>query len=144
MPVEFDIEWSGGLAFTAHPPSGVSFTMDSVPEFGGSGRGPTPTEALIASLAACSGMDVISILQKKKQIVTGYRVTVTAERVDEDVHPRPFTEFTVRHILTGDNIDPGAVARAVELSDEKYCKVMATLRLGPEVKSVYEVHEGTP
>jgi len=144
MTVEFDVKWQSGLAFTAFPPSGQAFTMDSVADFGGQNLGPTPTEALIASLAACSGMDVISILQKKKQNVTGYRISIQAERADGEEFPQPFTSFTVRHIVEGVGVDPTAVARAIELSETKYCKVMATLRLGPEIKSVYEITEVAP
>jgi len=118
--------------------------MDSVPEFGGQSAGPTPTEALVASLAACSGMDVISILQKKKQLVSAYRVTVRAERPDTDDFPQPFTSITVQHQVTGINIDPVAVARAIELSESKYCKVMATLRLGPQMESTYEITDVSP
>lgn len=137
--MELEVNWAGGLAFETTPPSGATFVMDSTPEFGGTGRGPSPVEALLAALAGCTGMDVISILQKKKQIVTGYRISVIGERPGEDVFPRPFTRITVTHHISGENVDPAAVARAIELSETKYCKVMATLQASPEIVSRFEI-----
>lgn len=133
------VEWKGGMAFEAHPPSGNRFTMDAIPEVGGENLGPTPVEALCASVAACSAMDVISILQKKKQTVSGYRIEVEWTRGPEGVYPRPITSMVVRHIVTGANIDPAAVARAVELSDTKYCTVVSTLRSAPAIVSEFRI-----
>ncbi|HEY0868043.1 MAG TPA: OsmC family protein, partial [Fimbriimonas sp.] len=70
------VEWTGGMAFEATPPSGNKFVMDAIPEFGGSNLGPTPLEALLASVAACSAMDVVSVLTKKRQKVLSYRIEV--------------------------------------------------------------------
>lgn len=137
------VTWKGNLAFEATPPSGQVFRMDAHPDKGGT-QGPTPMETLLSSAAACSGMDVISILEKKRQKVTAYRVEVEAERVPEGTWPRPFTRIRFRHVVEGENLDPAAVARAVELSDEKYCSVLATLRAAPEIESGYEVVESTP
>ena len=122
------VNWKGDMVFEAIPPAGKPFTMDAYPEDGVESQGPTPVEALLSSLAACTAMDVIAILKKKKQRVTAYRIEVEGERGPENVYPRPFLTLTVRHIVKGENVDPGAVKRAVELSDEKYCTVMATLR----------------
>jgi len=133
------VNWKGNMAFEATPPSGIKFTMDAYPESGGQGLGPTPFEAFMATLAACSAMDVISILNKKKQTVTSYRVEVDGERGPEGVYPRPFLSMTVKHILSGENLDPEAVKRAVELSDSKYCSVIATLRQAPTVTSEWQI-----
>lgn len=129
------VNWKGGMAFEADPPSTNKFTMDAYPEVGGKGLGPTPLEALIASAAACSAMDVISILQKKKQEVTAYRIEVETERGPEGVYPRPITTMKIRHVVSGNGLDSTAVARAVELSDTKYCSVVSTLRAAPSVVS---------
>lgn len=129
------MKWQGGMAFEATPESGNRFVMDATPSVGGRNLGPTPVEALAASIAACSAMDVISILEKKRQRVTEYRVEVEGERVPEGTWPRPFTAFVVRHRLRGENLDPEAVARSVELSDTKYCTVIATLREAPLLRS---------
>ena len=133
------VEWKGGMAFEALPPSGNRFVMDAIPESGGDNQGPTPVEALCASVAACSAMDVILILQKKKQHVTAYRIEVEWTRGPEGVYPRPITSMVVRHVVKGNNLDAAALARAVELSDTKYCSVIATLRSGPAVTSEYRI-----
>ena len=127
------------MAFEAIPPSGKPILMDAYPDAGGHGLGPTPLETMLSGLAACSAMDVISILQKKRQEVTSYTVEVSYERAPEGEWPRPITKFSVRHVVTGPNVDPEAVARSIQLSDEKYCTVMATLRLSPPIESTYEV-----
>ncbi len=135
----FSVYWKGGMAFEADPPSGVKFTMDATSEAGGLGMGPSPLESLCASVAACSAMDVMGILEKKKQKVTAYRVEVEWKRAPEGQWPRPILSMIVRHIVSGEGIELGAVQRAVELSDAKYCSVMATLRQSPAISSEYRV-----
>lgn len=134
------VEWDGEMGFVAHPPSGSDFTFDAHPDFGGKGKGPSPMEALLCSLAACSGMDVISILKKKRQTVTRYRIEVHGERPPQGEWPRPFTRIVVHHYLEGPGLDEEAVKRAVELSDEKYCSVTASLRRQVEVISEWAVN----
>ncbi|OJU65705.1 MAG: hypothetical protein BGO01_01990 [Armatimonadetes bacterium 55-13] len=133
------VNWNGMMAFTSEVPSGNGFTMDAYPGVGGENRGPTPVEALLSSIAACSAMDVISILRKKQQKVTGYQILIEGERVGEGTWPRPFTSIVIRHRLTGEDLDPTAIERAVQLSDEKYCSVIATLRQGPKIESNWEI-----
>ncbi len=138
------VNWNGRSGFVSEVPSGNNFTMDTHPDYGGESLGPTPLEAFQAALAACTAIDVISILQKKKQKVRGYRIEVTGERPPRGEYPRPFLSMTVTHILVGQNIDPAAVARAVALSDEKYCSVSATLRQKPEIRSEWRIEPGDP
>jgi len=113
--------------------------MDSHEDHGGTGRGPTPVEAFLSAIGACSAIDVLSILQKKHQKVISYRVEVDGTRPPEGEFPRPFHSIVVRHIVTGENIDPAAVARAVELSDKKYCSVVSTLRSTPTVTTEFKI-----
>jgi len=134
-----NVIWKGDMAFEATGDSGRSFTMDAYPEAGGHNSGPTPVEALLGSIAACSAMDVVSILKKKKQIVTSYRIEVNGERTIEGEWPRPFKSITIKHIVSGENLDEVAVARSVQLSDEKYCTVVASLRAVPEITTTYEI-----
>ena len=133
------VQWQGGITFEATPPSGNKIIMDGPPEPGRPSNGPTPLETLLAALAACSGMDVISILAKKRQEVTSYRVEVEGDREPGDEWPRPYLAIRVRHILSGVNLDPVAVQRAVELSDNKYCTVITTLRQSPPVTSEWQI-----
>lgn len=135
------VQWKGQMVFEGVSDHGTPFLMDAHPESGGKGLGPTPLEAFQCSLAACSAMDVIIILQKKKQVVTSYRMEIEGERTPEGAFPRPFTSLTVRHYLKGENLDPAAVQRAVELSDEKYCSVAATLRANPTIASEWVIEE---
>lgn len=133
------VEWRGARVFEASPPSGNHFVMDAYPESGGQNLGPTPMEAFVAAGAACSAIDVIQILEKKRQKVTSYRVEVETERSAEGVYPRPYTNLVFRHLVEGENLDERAVELAVRLSDEKYCSVIATLRAAPKVTSIYEI-----
>lgn len=135
------VNWLDGQAFEAEPPSGNRFLMDAYPKDGEGSRGPTPVETLLAAIGGCSAIDVLSILEKKRQKVTAYRVEVDGQRTPEGEYPRPFASIVVRHIVTGENLDPLAVERAVELSDQKYCSVIATLRTGPTVTSEYVIED---
>jgi putative redox protein len=139
MGLMVTVEWKGKSVFEAVPPSGNRFRMDSHPDHGGTDEGPTPVETLLGAIGACSAIDIVSILEKKRQTVTSYRVEVDGERVPTGTWPRPFLTLTVRHILSGDQLDPDAVARAVELSDEKYCSILATLRATPKITTEWVI-----
>ena len=97
----------------------------------------TPMELLLVALGSCTAVDVISILQKKREQVKDYRVEVRGERRDE--HPRSYKRLEVRHILRGNNISERSVAQAIELSERKYCSVAATLKPTAEIVSSYEI-----
>ena len=99
----------------------------------------TPMELLLLALGSCTAVDVVEILRKKRERVTGYRVEVRGERRDE--HPRKYTRLEVRHVVRGHNVSEKAVRQAVELSEEKYCSVAATLRPAAEIVSSYEIVE---
>ena len=99
----------------------------------------TPMELLLVALGGCTAVDVISILKKKREQVTDYRVEVRGTRREE--HPRAFTRMEVRHVVSGRGVSEKAVAAAVELSETKYCSVAATLRPGVEIVTTYEIIE---
>jgi putative redox protein len=84
-------------------------------------------------------MDVISILKKKRQDVTGFEVRAHGLRADD--HPKSFTDVTLEFVVRGHNVDPKAIERAIELSESKYCSVMGTLRKAPNVATTYRVEE---
>jgi putative redox protein len=117
--------WKGKLAFEGTTTSGFTLPMDSSIESGGDGQGFRPIELLLVGLAGCTAMDVISILEKKRQEVTSFEVRVDGERASE--HPRVYTHIIVEYVLSGVDLDPVAVARAIELSKTKYCSAYATL-----------------
>lgn len=98
-----------------------------------------PMDLLYLALGGCTGADVISILRKKRQQMTGYRIEIRGERREE--HPRSFRKMEVRHIVRGRGLSPEAVERAIELSTNKYCGVAATLRPTAEIVSSFEIIE---
>src|SRR2546430_7640825 len=105
------------------------------------GAGPQPPRLLLLALAGCTAMDVISILRKKRQQVSGLSVEVQGSRADQ--HPRVYTRIEVLYRVRGQNVDPRAVARAIELSVTRYCPVIAMLGKVAEVTTSYQVEEET-
>jgi putative redox protein len=99
----------------------------------------TPMELLLIALGSCTGVDVISILKKKRQHVTSYRIEVSGERRED--FPRSYTRLAVKHIVRGRGVSETALASAIELSDKKYCSVAATLRGSAEIVTSYEIVE---
>jgi putative redox protein len=133
--------WVEGLQFVAQAQlSGVAVVLDGAADFGGTGAGVRPMEALLISLATCTGMDVISILQKKRQRVTGFKVYVRGHRQDE--HPRVYTNIELEFVVRGWNISEQAVARSIELSHTKYCGVTNSLK--SEVTCTYRIEAEEP
>lgn len=114
-----------------------AFLLDS----GAEAEGPSPMQAMMAALGGCTAMDVISILRKKRQPVTGYEVEVVGER-RTDQHPKVFTRLEVVHRLRGRGVSPAAVAEAIQLSDTKYCPVHAMLGTTVAIASRFEILEG--
>ncbi|HEX6110487.1 MAG TPA: OsmC family protein [Ktedonobacteraceae bacterium] len=114
-----------GMGFDAEAGSGHHVTLDAAEHSGGQNTGFRPMELLLVGLGGCTGMDVISILRKKRQQVTGYAVHVSGLRAEEN--PMVFVEITFAHIITGYHIQSEAVARAIQLSEERYCGAGAML-----------------
>ncbi|HBR57545.1 MAG TPA: hypothetical protein DEA22_08755 [Blastocatellia bacterium] len=96
-------------------------------------------EMLLVSVAACTAVDVISILKKKRQDVVDYNVEISGKRAEE--HPRKFTSFHIHHIVQGRSVSEKALADAIELSDTKYCSVAATVRPTAQITTSYEIIE---
>ena len=132
------VHFAGPDLFVCITPSGHAQVLDTDHERASAA---TPVELLLIALGSCTAVDVISILHKKRQQVTDYRVEVRGTRRAE--HPRSFSRMEVRHILHGRNISEKAVAQAIELSETKYCSVAATLRPTAEIVSSYEIIEET-
>jgi putative redox protein len=111
----------------------VSFTLESGPEV----SSPNPVQVILGAVAGCSGMDVISLLRKKRQRVTGYEIEVTAERREE--HPRAYTRIDILHRVRGHDVSAEAVEESIRMSDTKYCSVHAMLEPGVKLTSRFEV-----
>lgn len=124
---EITATWVEGLQFVAHAArSGTTVALDTTPTVPGASAGTSPMEMVLLGLAGCTGMDVISILQKKRQQVTAFHLNIKGLRAAE--HPRSYTRIEVEYVVRGHAIAPEAVARAIELSQTKYCSVMASLK----------------
>jgi putative redox protein len=134
--MEAKVVWKNRMSLTGSSDSGFSVPLGTDPDLGGDNDGFRPMELIAIGLAGCTGMDVISILTKKKQKVTGFEVQVHAEKSSE--HPKVFTKIEVEYIVTGEDIDRAAVERAVELSVTKYCPAQAML-----IKAVPITHKIT-
>jgi putative redox protein len=117
--------WKSGMQFTGSASGFDSLLVASSKASGGDGSGFSPMELVLIGAAGCTAMDVISILEKKQQKVTAFEVLAHGDRVDEN--PRVFNHIVLEYRVTGKQIDPAAVDRAVELSETKYCSVMAML-----------------
>ncbi|MBX5457513.1 MAG: OsmC family protein [Thermogemmatispora sp.] len=114
-----------GLSFEAEAGSGHHLRLDTAPEHGGHDAGFRPMELLLIGLVGCSGMDVLSILRKQRQQVISYELVV--EGIRSATHPKVFVEIRVEHLLTGRALQAEAVARALELSVQRYCGAEAML-----------------
>ena len=130
------VQYAGDEFFIGTPPSGHAQVIDMK---GDRKAATSPLEMLLVSVAACTAADVISILLKKRQEVTDYRVEITGDRAED--HPRKFVSFHVNHIVHGRSVSARAVEDAVHLSDTKYCSVAATVRPTAEITTSFQIIE---
>lgn len=129
--------WKGeGLNFEGSVGSGYEFDVG-----GGSDKvGGSPMEYLLVGVAGCTAVDVVSMLKKQRQDVLGLEVEAVGTRADD--HPKVYTAVTVTYIVRGRNIDPRAVERAINLSEEKYCSASAMFtRAGARVETKFKIEE---
>ncbi|MCI0488250.1 MAG: OsmC family protein [Blastocatellia bacterium] len=130
------LRYAGEDQFVGKTPSGHALVTGFAPD---SESAPTPVELVLIALGGCMGADVVSILKKKRQRVTSYEIEVRGLRRDE--HPRIYTSIEVIHRFRGHQIDAKAVARAIELSETKYCSVSAMLAAAVEISTRYEISD---
>jgi len=138
MKDAINVKWTGDMAFEAVVDE-HRILMDSRPEVGGHNQGPRPKPLLMVSLAGCTGMDVISILRKMKVEVTSFNVKVLAELTDD--HPKQYTAMKLVYEFTGHNLPPEKLKHAIELSQEKYCGVSATLKKAMDISYEIKISE---
>jgi putative redox protein len=132
--VEVSSSWRGGLAFDGIGPDDVRVTMDSIVP---NRRGPTPMELVLLALAGCTGMDVISILEKKRQPARSLEIRVRGKRSAE--HPKVYVDIELEYVFTGENLTPEAAARAIELSMTKYCSVGGMLEKTAPIRTTFRI-----
>ena len=129
--MESKVVWKGRMAFTGSSDSGYLIPLDAKKRAGGHEMGFQPLQLFAIGLVGCTGMDVISILQKKRQEVTEFEVSAHIERAEE--HPKVFTKIVIEYKVTGKGIDQQSVERAVELSETRYCPAQAMLEKAAEI-----------
>ena len=127
------IKWDQGLSFDGRSGSGHTLRLDGK----GNVTGFSPMELLLMGLAGCTGMDVIDILRKKQQAVSAFEVKVSGIQCKE--HPKVYTDIEIEYVVRGQNIDPKAVERAIELSQTKYCSAQAMLSKAAKIRSTYRI-----
>lgn len=120
------IKWVENMAFVAESGTGHAVVIDGPPDLGGRNLGVRPMELLLMGVGACSSVDVVMILKKGRQAVTDCVCELKAERAETE--PKVFTAIHLHFVVTGKNLSPAQVERAVQLSAEKYCS--ATIMLG--------------
>jgi putative redox protein len=134
------IRYTGeGLQFVGSADSGHAIVMDGEASVGGGNTGVRPTELLLIGLGGCSGMDVVSVLKKKKQHITGVEMRVSGTKAKE--YPQKFTDIDIEFVVRGKDVSEEAVKRAVQLSMDKYCSVKATLEGAAKISFSYKILE---
>lgn len=134
------IRWAGDVKFEAESGSGHTLVLDGPAEYGGQNQGPRPMELLLMGVGGCSSFDVVHILKKARQDVTGCVAHLEAERAD--AVPAVFTRIHLHFVVTGRGLKDTQVKRAVELSAEKYCSASIMLsKAGVDISHSYEVKE---
>ena len=137
--MESTVTLRDGMSFEAEL-QGFRFMIDADKSVGGQGLGPSPKGLTLTSLSGCTAMDVISILRKMRQKVTGLSVTSEATLVEE--HPKKFDVITIKYFVKGENLSHDRVLRAVSLSETRYCGVNAALQPGvKEIRSEVYIND---
>jgi putative redox protein len=137
--MEAKVIWKNKLSFLSTGSRGYTIPLSAETSVGGDDEGFEPMELVAIGLAGCTGMDVISILQKKRQDVTAFEVVVHADRAIE--FPKVFTNIIIEYIVEGHNVEPAAVERSIELSTTKYCPVQAMLGKACNIEHKYSIKD---
>lgn len=135
--MQANVVWKQKMAFEGSAETGFTLPLDADTSVGGEQGGFLPMELIAIGLAGCTAMDVISILKKKRQELTGFEVRVAAERADE--HPKVFTKMDVEYLISGRGIKEDAVQRAIELSETKYCPAQGMLAKAVDMHSTFTI-----
>ena len=133
------VNWvaASGMSFVAETGSGHMIVMDGAPEGGGRNLAPRPMETVLAGTAGCTAYDVVLILRRGRQAVTGCQVKVTSTRAETD--PKVFTKINMHFTVTGSDITAAAVERAIQMSHEKYCSASIMLGKTAEITTSFDI-----
>jgi putative redox protein len=139
MGMECTVRWHDGMSFIGETGSGHLVAMDGAPEAGGRNLAPRPMEMLLVGTGGCTSYDVVLILQRSRQDVTGCEVKISAERAAED--PKVFTSIHFHFVVTGKDLKSNVVDRAIRMSAEKYCSASIMLGKTAEITHDFEIRE---
>jgi putative redox protein len=135
--MECTVKWIDGMSFVAETGSGHALVMDGAPEGGGRNLGPRPMETVLAGTGGCTAYDVVLILRKSGQQVTGCHVQLRADRAETD--PKVFTRIHMHFVVKGKDLKPSLVENAIKLSHGKYCSASIMLGKMAEITHDYEI-----
>jgi putative redox protein len=138
--MECTVRWAGGMTFLAETASNHVVAMDGAPEGGGRNLAPRPMEMVLLGTGGCTAYDVVLILKKSGQDVTGCEVKLTSERAEAD--PKVFTRIHMHFLVRGRALKRNLVEHAIRLSHEKYCSASIKLGKTAEITKDFEVVEG--
>jgi len=133
------VKWLDNMSFVGESGSGHSIVMDGAPDSGGRNLAARPMEMVLMGMGGCTAFDVVMILKKARQPIDDCIVELSAERSEEV--PRVFTKIHVHFVVSGRDLDPGKVARAVELTSTKYCSASLMLEKAAEITHDFEIVE---
>jgi len=136
------VKWVENVCFMAESESGHAMIMDGAPDIGGRNMGPRPMETVLAGTGGCTAFDVVMILKKSRQDVTGCEVDISADRAGD--HPKVFTNIHMHFTVRGRGLKPEVVDRAIKLSAEKYCSASIMLGKTAQMTHDFEIIEETP
>lgn len=138
--MECKVKWTGdGMSFLAETGSNHAIVMDGAPEAGGRNLAPRPMEMMLVGTGGCSAFDVVMILKKGRHAISGCEVSLKAERAETD--PKIFTRIHFHFRVSGKSLKPEAVARAIELSKDKFCSASIMLGKTAEITHDFEIVE---
>ncbi|MDN5873704.1 MAG: OsmC family protein [Sinobacteraceae bacterium] len=137
--MEARVRWIENAAFMAETGSGHAFVIDGPESIGGRNLGPRPMELMLTSIGGCASVDIVRILKKARQNISGCEVRVSGTRADTD--PKVYTAIHLHFIVTGQNLSDTHVKRAVELSADKYCSASIMLSKAATITHDYEIVE---
>jgi len=133
------VKWLDNMSFVGESESGHSVVMDGPPESGGRNLGVRPMEMVLLGMGGCTAFDVVLILKRQRQDITDCQVELSAERAEDT--PKVFTKIHVHYMVTGKNLDEKKVARAVDMTADKYCSVSIMLAQSADVTHDFEIIE---
>lgn len=139
--MKVSVKWVDNVCFMGESETGHAVVMDGAPEMGGRNIGMRPMEMLLIGMGGCTSFDVVTILKKARQKITDCVAEIAAERASEV--PKVFTKIHVHFVVTGDQLNPAQVERAIKLSAEKYCSASIMLGKACEITHDFEIRQAS-